>query len=173
MKMKLLKPLVFDATPLIYLCKIGLSNVLIQFSEEKYTTPQVVQEVVSKGKSLGAPDAFVAEQLVQQSIVKVKKPSNVAFVKQLAKIPDLHHAEIEVLALAKEMNGIAILDESIARQVARIYNIEAHGTVYLLLRLLFRGTLSKKQVREAIDQMIAAGWRLTAEEYRKLLKDLE
>jgi len=170
---KLLKPLVFNATPLIYLCKIGLSNVLVQFSEEKYMTPDVVKEVVDKGKSLGAPDAFVVEQLVQQSVLKVKAPSNVAFIEQLVKIPDLHQAEIQVLALAKEMNGIAILDEGIARQVARIYNIEAHGTVYLLLRLLFKGIFSKEQVREAVDRMITIGWRLTAEEYRTLLKELE
>jgi len=65
------------------------------------------------------------------------------------------------------------VDESIAREVSRLYGIEAHGTAYLLLRLLYRGRLSKKQVKEAVTGMISAGWRLTAEEYAKLTRELE
>ena len=44
-----------DATPIIYLCKIGLSMIFRDFSEEKYTTPKVVEEVVDKGKILVPP----------------------------------------------------------------------------------------------------------------------
>lgn len=128
---------------------------------------------MDKGKSMGAPDAFLAEKLVQRSIIKVREPTSVEFVALLSAMPDLHEAEIQVLALAKELEGIAIVDESIAREVSRLYNIEAHGTAYLLLRLLYRGRLSKKQVKEAINGMISAGWRLTAEEYAKLTRELE
>jgi len=31
----------------------------------------------------------------------------------------------------------------------------------------------KKQAKEAINRMVSAGWRLTAEEYAKLTKELE
>jgi predicted nucleic acid-binding protein len=167
------KSLIFNATPIIYLCKIGLSKIIQEILENKYTTPKVVEEVVNKGKNLGAPDALIAEKLIKQSIIKVQEPQNSAFINQLSKLPDLHKAEIEVLTLARELDGIAIIDESIARQVSRIFNIETHGTVYLLLRLLYRGKLTKKQVKESIDKMISIGWRLTAEEYIKLIKQLE
>ena len=167
------KPLILNATPIIYLCKIGESKFLKQLQEEKYTIQKVVEEVVDKGKSLGAPDAFIAEELIQQEIIKVKQPRNTAFINLLSKIPDLHKAEIYVLALAKELNGIAIIDESIAREIARIYGIEAHGTVYLILQLVYRGKIPKKKAKEAIDKMIQAGWRLTAEEYTKLTRELE
>lgn len=165
--------MIFNATPLIYLCKIGFSSVFIEFSEEKYTTRKVVEEVVDGGKSLGAPDAFIVEQLIQQSIIKVREPKNIKFITQLSKISNLHKAEAQVLALTKELNGTAIIDEGIARQVARIYNIQAHGTAYVLLRLVYRGKLSKKQARKAVDKMISAGWRLTSEEYAKLIEQLE
>ena len=132
-----------------------------------------MEEVVDKGKSLGAPDAIIAEELIQRSIIKVREPTNVDFITLLSAIPDLHKAEIQVIALAKELEGIAIVDESVAREVSRLYNVEAHGTTYLLLRLLYRKRLSKKQFNEAIDGMISAGWRLTAEEYAKLTRELE
>ncbi len=166
------KPLIFDATPIIYLCKLGLSNIFEYFLEEKCTTSMVVEEVVTRGKSLGAPEAFIAEQLIHNSILEVREPRDTEFVNLLLRIPDLHRAEVHVLALAKELDGIAMIDESIAREVSRIYNIEAYGTAFLLLRLLYRGKLSRKQVGEAIDRMVSAGWRLTAEEYARLSQEL-
>lgn len=162
-----------DATPIIYLCKIGLSRIFGDFSEEKYTTPKVVEEVIDKGKILGAPDAFIADELVQRSIIKVREPARSGFLTLLLTLPHLHEAEAQVLALAKEMGGVAIIDESLAREFSRLYNVEAHGTAYLLLRLMYRGRLSRKQVRDAIEGMISAGWRLTAEEYAKLARELE
>jgi len=133
----------------------------------------VVKEVVDKGKKLGAPDAFIVEQMIKESIVKVKEPKEVELIDRLMRISNLHGAEAQVLALAKEMDGTAIIDEGIARQIARIYNIEAHGTVYLLLRLVYRGRLSRDEARKAIERMISAGWRLSAEEYAKLMTQLE
>lgn len=150
-----------------------MANIFKEFSEEKFTAPKVVEEVVSRGESVGAPDALIAKQLIQKSIIKIIEPRNVDFINMLSRVPDLHQAEIQVLALAKDYNGVAIVDESIAREVARIYSIQTHGTAYLLLRLLYRGKLSKKQAKVAIDNMISAGWRLTAEEYAKLIKELE
>lgn len=167
------KTFVLNATPIIYLCKIGLSKIFKQFPEEKYTTPKVVEEVVGIGKNIGAPDAFIAEELTRKSIIKVRQPKNIEFIKLLSKIPDLHQAEIQVLALARELRGTAIIDESIARDVSRIYTIEAHGTAFLLFRLLYMKKLSKEQVKKAIDRMISEGWRLTAEEYAKLSRELE
>jgi predicted nucleic acid-binding protein len=170
---KLQKPLVIDATPIIYLCKIGLSRIFGDLPEEKYTIPKVVEEVIDKGKILGAPDALVAEELIQRAIIRVREPARAGFLALLSTLPNLHEAEAQVLALAKELEGIAIVDESWAREVSRLYNIEAHGTAYLLLRLMYRGRLSTNQVRDAIDDMMSAGWRLTAEEYAKLARELE
>lgn len=167
------KPLIFNATPILYLCKIGASSVFMEISEEKYTTPKVIEEVVDKGKSLGASDAFIAEQLIERSVIRVRRPRNADFIDQILRISDLHRAEAEVLALAKELNGVAIVDESAARQVARIYNVRAHGTAYVLLRLVYEGKLSMESAREVIDKMISTGWRLTAEEYAKLMKELK
>jgi len=155
------------------LCKIGLSSIFTEFSEDKYTTPKVVKEVVDKGKKLGAPDAFIVEQMIKESIIKVKEPKEAELIDRLMRISNLHGAEAQVLALAKEMDGTAIIDEGIARQIARIYNIEAHGTVYLLLRLVYRGRLSRDEAKKAIERMISAGWRLSAEEYAKLMTQLE
>jgi len=91
------RPLIFNATPLIYLCKVGLSPIFSELPEEKYTTPKVVEEVVDRGKKLGAPDAFIVERPISESIIKVREPKR--FINQIMRIPNLHIAEAQVLAL--------------------------------------------------------------------------
>jgi predicted nucleic acid-binding protein len=145
----------------------------MEFKEEKFTTPKIVDEVIMKGKNLNSPDAFIAEELIQRSIIKVREPTRSRFYTLLSTMPHLHEGEVQVLALAEELKGIAIIDESFAREVSRLYNIETHGTAYLLLRLFYRGRLSGKQFRDILDELISAGWRLTSEEYAKLLKELD
>ena len=115
----------------------------------------------------------MAEDIIKQSIIKIKEPKNTEFITLLSHLPDLHSGEIEVLALAKDLGGIAVIDESIAREVARIYGIESHGTAYLLLRLFYRGKLTRKQIKDAVNQMISAGWRMTSEDYARLMKEIE
>lgn len=167
------KPLIFNASPLIYFCKVGFSDIFNDFTEKKFTTPKVEKEVVNEGKRIGAPDAFVVEQLINKSIINVANPKNKEFIRTLEKIPDLHEAEIQVLALAKEIDGIAVLDEGLAREVGIIYGIDVHGSAYLLIRLYHEKVISNEEAKETLDKMIAAGWRLSVEEYSKILKEFE
>ncbi|MFX0132230.1 MAG: DUF3368 domain-containing protein [Candidatus Hodarchaeota archaeon] len=167
------KPLIFNASPLIYFCKVGFSEIFNKFIEKKFMTPKVAKEVVEVGKKIGAPDAFVVEQLIKKSIINISSPKNKEFIRTLEKIPDLHEAEIQVLALAKEIGGIAILDEGLAREIGTMYGIDVHGSAYLLIRLYHEKFISRNEAKEILEKMIAAGWRLSVEEYSKILKEFE
>ncbi len=131
-----MKPLVFDATPLIYLGKINLIEKIKHFPEDKYTTQSVCKEVVDVGKNSGRQEAFVIEKLIKNKVIKVKIPSNRQYISTLRENPKIHEADADVLALATELNGMALLDDEEARGMAEIEGIEHHGTIYLLLRQL-------------------------------------
>jgi len=167
------KSFILNATPLIFLSKIGFSSILNEFKEEKFTTPLVKEEVVTKGKEIGVPDAVVIEAMIKSGILKVRTPTQNDFINVLRQVPELHEAEIQVLALTKEINGIAILDDTVARQAAIVFEIEVHGTAYLLLRQYFMGFLSKKQTITALNKMISVGWWISAGEYVKILEELD
>ena len=62
-------PNIFKATPLIYLCKIGQSEMLSEFSEKKYMPPKVFEELVEKEKRLGAPDAFPSTKIYRRALI--------------------------------------------------------------------------------------------------------
>ena len=151
---------IFDSTPLIYLCKVSLSWIFCEL-DEKLIPKTVFEEVVVKGKKRGDIDAFAVEELIKKEflhVLDVKKK-----IKGIDK--ELHKGEIEVLSLAKDKSGIAIIDEGIAREIGEIFGIEVHGTFYLIFLLVKIGKLDKKEAKSKINDMIREGWRIGHEQY--------
>jgi len=167
------KPLVFNATPLIYITKIGLSKVLEDLKNEKVTSPQVKREVVDEGRRKGVPDAIILEKMFQNNVFKVIKPENKRFLASLLETKGLHITDAEVLAIARERNGIAVIDDEVARKTARIYGISFVGTPYILMKAVVERLITKERAKQAINEMIFAGWRCSIESYRKILDAIE
>ena len=165
-------PLVFDSTALIYLAKTSLLQLVGRLHDEKLMPPTVHMEVVTKGKEKGAPDAAIIERLTVEGIIKVKEVEDVRFFDALRRNPMLHKADAEVIVLAKEIGGIAVLDEEVARSVADVFEVSNRGTIYVLFRLLKAELISREQARRAVDQMISAGWRCSTALYVEIMKQL-
>jgi predicted nucleic acid-binding protein len=165
-----LKPLVFNSTPLIYLSKAGLSGIIENLQEEKLTSPLVKSEVVDRGKQKGVPDAIALEKLFENGVFKLCKPKDKLFLSRLSKTGGLHVADAEVLALAKEHAGLAVIDDEVARKTAKVYKISYVGTPYVLARAVFEGFLSKDQAKAAIKDMVSLGWRCNVETYAKIME---
>jgi predicted nucleic acid-binding protein len=167
------KPLVFNATPLIYITKVGLSKVFEGLKNEKLTSPQVKREVVDEGKRKGVPDAIILEKMFKNNVFKVTKPENQKFLASMLKTRGLHITDAEVLGIAKERGGIAVIDDEVARKTARIYGISYVGTPYILMRAVFQGLITKERAKQAIKEMIFAGWRCSIESYAKIMDAIE
>jgi len=167
------KPLIFNATPLIYITKVGLSKILEDLRDEKLTSPQVMREVVDEGKNRGVPDAVLLEKMFQNNVFKVTEPKNQTFLTSLLRTKGLHITDVEVLALARESGGVAVIDDEVARKTARIYGITYVGTPYLLMRAIVQRLITKERAKQAINEMISEGWRCSIETYTKILDAIE
>jgi predicted nucleic acid-binding protein len=167
------KTLVFNSTPLIYLAKVGLSNVLENLEGEKVTSPEVKREVVDEGKRRGVPDAVVLEKLFSSKVFRVVEPKDKGFLSRLLKTSGLHVTDTEVLALARELDGLAVVDDEVARKTAKVYGIAYAGTPYVLVRAASEGLISKNRARQAVNEMVFAGWRCSVETYVKIMEVLE
>ncbi len=168
-----MKPLIFDATPLIYLGKINVLEKITHFSEEKYTPESVYQEVVVEGKKSGNPEVFLIENLLDAGILKIKTPADDRYIAHLKENPRIHRGDAEVLALALELDGIALMDDEEARGMAEIEGIEHHGTIYLLLRMMKMGLLTKEETIDSLDEMLRMGWWCSTELYAGILRAIK
>jgi predicted nucleic acid-binding protein len=167
------KPLVFNSTPLIYLAKVGLSKVLEELKGEKVTSPEVKREVVDEGKRKGVPDAVVLDKLFSSKVLQVAEPKDKEFLSRLLKTKGLHVTDAEVLALARELDGLAVVDDEVARKTAKVYGIAYVGTPYVLVRAFCEGLVIKERAKQAVNEMVFAGWRCSVETYVKIMEVLE
>jgi predicted nucleic acid-binding protein len=167
------KPLIFNSTPLIYLTEAGLSRVFEGLQGEKLTSPAVKREVVDEGKREGVPDAIVLDKLFANGVFKVCQPSDRKFLARLLETRGLHLADAEVLALARERGAVAVVDDEVARKTAKVYGVDYVGTPYVLIRAVFEGLISKAKAKQAVNDMISAGWRCSVESYVKIVEVLE
>jgi len=163
-------PLVLNSSPLIYLAKVGLLGLLGGLPEAKLIPDGVFDEVVVKGKLRGAPDALLVEKVIQEGIIQVRTLGDKRSVEDLLKVPGLHRADAQVLLMARELRGTAILDDEKARNVANASGIPNHGTSYLLMMFRRLGMLSKDEVRDKLDEMIRVGWRCSTDAYAEILR---
>ena len=168
-----MKPLVLNATPLIYLTKAGLSKVFEDFKDEKLTSPHVKREVVDEGKRKGVPDSIILEEMFKNNLFKVIEVKSQKFLATLLETRGLHITDAEVLAIAKEHSGIAVIDDEVARKTARVYGISHVGTPYILMRAFFQGLVTRERAKQAINEMILAGWRCSVESYAKIMDAIE
>ena len=134
---------IFDSSPLIYLNKVGLNGVLEQLEGEKIIPTQVYEQVITQGKIRGDADAIISEELVKKGSITVITVEN-DFKEMLKSLKEeLHEGELEVLALAKDKGGVAVLDESIAREVGSVCKMEVHGALLLIFLMVKKGKMSK------------------------------
>lgn len=168
-----MKPLILNATPLIYITKVGLSKVFEDLEIEKLTSPQVKREVVDEGGRRGLPDAIILEKMFQNGVFRVTEPDDKKLLASLLRMRGLHVTDAEVLAIAKERGGIAVIDDEVARKTAKIYGISYVGTPYILMRAVVEALITKERARQAIDDMILAGWRCSIESYAEITDAIE
>ncbi len=161
---------VFDASPLIHLGKAGLAPLIVDLKGEKFTVPAVLEEVVKRGKEMNYPDASVTESLVGNGTLKVKAPRKniVDGISRLHK--DIHTGESEVIALAKEMKAIAVIDDRVARAIAKIQGVRVEGSYGLVLRAAAGGSVSEEEGQRALGALVSSGWRCDARLYAHLVK---
>ena len=165
-----MKPLVFDATPLIYLTRVGLVNVIEAIPTRKFTARSVFGEVVERGRAKGSADALALDRLFKTNAISILDASDKALLRTFLKIRGLEEADAETLAIAKERHYRAVLDDLQARKVARTYDIDFVGTPHILILGMQNRLLTKEEALKALDDMIEAGWRCGPELYREIIR---
>ena len=168
-----MKTLVFNATPLIYLTKVGLSKIFEELKDEKLTSPSVKREVADEGKRKGVADAIILDKLFLKGVFKIVELKDKGFLGSLLQTRGLHIADAEVLTIAKEQRGTAIIDDEVARKTAKIYGISYAGTPYILAKAVSEEIVTKEKAKQAINEMVYAGWRCSIETYAKIMETIE
>lgn len=141
---------VSNATPLIYLGKLGQLNLLLKLYTQISIPGEVYNEVVVNGLRLGAPDAMAVNLLIQQEHIQVVAP------KILTPLPDwvekIDLGEVETILLAQQINADWVLIDNLhARVAARRLKVPVKGTIGILLAAVRENYLSLDELEWLIE----------------------
>jgi predicted nucleic acid-binding protein len=74
--------------------------------------------------------------------------------------PERNNGEAAVLAWVTVNDGIAIIDEVVARTIGNRERLQVHGSLWLLIRSFKTRVLDRATVEAIVDDLIATGMRL-------------
>jgi len=149
-----------NSTPLIALSRINKLGLLREYFGEVYIPKEVYEEVVTRGGNL-----FGAEEVASAEWIKVENVKNRIAVESLSIALD--KGEAEAIVLAREKDGMLVIDDGDGRRIAESLGLKITGTVGILLLASEDGKLDFKK---AIDELMAVGFRLSEKEYKRILR---
>jgi len=155
---------VSNSTPLIALSRIGRFNLLKELFHEIVVPDAVFSEVVTSGKGRAGSKELESAKWI--NCQQVNNRDLITFLKI-----SLDDGEAEAIALAKEISAdLLLMDDGDGRSIAGSVGISFTGTVGILLRY-YRGNYA--DFKEALDELLAHGFRLSKVEYKKILEQAE
>jgi|Deesub1362B_J571_1020462.scaffolds.fasta_scaffold00266_37 predicted nucleic acid-binding protein len=157
--------IVSNATPLIFLAKVGKLELLKTIFKEVFIPEEVKFEVVEKGKRLDKKDAYIVEKAIIDGWIKVLRA-------EIIEIPvKLDPGEVAVISLAKSLNAEVLIDEVSARTAARLLDLKPRGTIFVLLKALKEKVIDMDEFLEILNQMIGYNFRLKEEVYIEVIRE--
>lgn len=162
---------VLNATPRIYLGKKRKLKVLKHLFKQSLTTKEVEEEI---SRLANSPEALQLRNAIQEGGLTVEqaRESQKHNIEKL--FPEIDEGEAATIALAlNQREPMIIVDDAEARTAAEYFQLETHGTIYLLLEAYKQAILpSKKELIELVNNMITRGFYLSTEVYSAFLSPL-
>ena len=156
---------VSDSSPLIYLAALSDFELLPRLFGEIQISPAVWMEIVEQGA--GFPVREAALRAAAKAWLKVT-PLRIPAGPVQAPGGKLHLGETEVIRLAGQLQAeVLLMDDRRAVIQARAQGFRVAPTIAVYIEAKRRGMI--RGVREKVDQLCAARFRLTEQDYRAVL----
>lgn len=142
---------IVNTSPIFYLYKLQYLEILQKIYKD-IIVPSAVLKELEEGKSQGEK----VPNINNYKWIQVKEVEKPKFTKLIA---DLGQGETEVLILALEHpNSLVIIDDLLARNIAKINNIKFTGTIGILLKAKQLGYI--KSISSILKKLTDEGFRL-------------
>jgi len=167
---------VSDATPLIYLARLGKLHLLKDLFNQVQIPPEVKVEAVDRGKTKGYSDAYVIEQALNDGWLTSPplRIENISRSGALVEITGIDIGEAQAIILTEQKGEkLVLVDQSNARQVARQIGLTPRGTIFIILTATKRKLISREDAQQMLETLIEANFYLSAKIYRDTLKAIE
>lgn len=152
--------IISNTTPIFYLHRVGYLELLRKLYDE-VIVPNAVIEELEEGKKQGE-DVPEINNYQWIKVRKIQVPSRINL------IPDLGKGESEVLAMGlDEKQHLLIIDDKLAREIAKLHDLKFTGTAGVLLKSKSNGYIT--EIKPIIGRLREAGFFLSQELFEYIL----
>ena len=164
---------VFDASPLIFLARVGLLQASLKLFSTCLVAETVQEEVVDTGRTVGAPETVELESLIAKGHLAIERVPRTSLGVRLEANQHLSKGDRDSLVLASERTARLMADDAAVRSVANQLGLRLGDTLYVLSTMTDRGILKPAEAVDALDRLVEAGWYCSARLYRVARAALE
>jgi len=152
---------IVNTSPLFYLHRLGYLDILEKLYDEVVVPAAVVAEL-EEGERVGND----VPKITECNWIRVRKVTIPAFIKM---IPDLGQGEAEVLALGcEEAEPLLIIDDALARKIAKLQTFKITGTAGVLLKAKKEGYF--REIRSILGRLKETGFYISDTLIAEILK---
>ncbi len=155
--------IVANSSPVIMLAKQGLLE-LMKKCFKKVVIPKSVYEEISQKK--GSPELIALEKAIKDKWIVVEK----AAVIPALDTKNLGQGEKEAISLAAKHKSALIIDDDAAKTYAAIFEVEAHGVLYVIYLAFKRKFIDNAGAMNALESMITDGFYISHEVYMRFFE---
>ncbi len=162
--------IISNSVSIIQLFKANAESILRTSFERVIISGKVHEETVASGKIKGYSEAFRIEEVIGDFVeVRELDTTHKSFANKLQAM-GLGPGEAETIALAKQLEVPAILDDKSARKAAEYSGIKYFGTFYLIYHAAQEKHITPKDAKLTIQKLVANGFRTSPGLYIKFEK---
>lgn len=159
-----MQKVVSNSSPIIHLAKIGKIELLKEYFQIITISEIVYSEYIVEGK-----DRREVELIKNADWIKVLQLKDRNLVRLLQS--SLDNGESEAIALSLEIGAdLILLDDSDAREKARLYGLKITGTIGILLRAKIDGKIVS--LKEELKRLKETGFWISDKLEASLLKEV-
>lgn len=153
--------MISNSSPLIFLSKIGRLQLLKEVFGKVTIPLEVKEEVLVPGK-IGVS---VIKEAIREGWIVVQNTSSLLDL-------GLGKGETAAITLAKKEKDTLLLDDGRGISAAKMYGIPFLRTTSVLIMAFQKGKISQKELIQAFQDLLEAGYYIQPREYAQLLARL-
>lgn len=158
--------IVSNSTVIIFLAKINKLDLLKSMFNSVLIPEAVKNEAVDEGKKKNYIDAMQIEKAINDGWIKAEPVQIENIVDNL----NIDKGEAEAISLAHQKKLKLLMDQTHAREAAKLLNLQPRGTLYVLFLALSKKLIDYDEYLKLLEELIGYGFRMSQEVYLEAVR---
>ena len=156
--------IISNSTPILHLGKVGHLDLLRKCFSKISIPEEVFLEISAFPESL---EAILLHQALAEKWIEMEK---VSLAPELELFSGLDIGELKAISLALKKRKPLLIDDKAGKQVAILFHVEAHGTLFVILEAYRQKCINRNQAIEIVNTMMRNEFYLSSEVYALFLE---